>query len=233
VRFVYGALTLCGGTFQNPSATQQLCNSVERLAPLPPGPTTPYRQRRQAWHRHGLGSSRFARRYSGSRVLLSFPQGTEMFQFPWFPLPALCVQAGVPPFFAAVGSPIRTSTDQCSVGSSPWLIAATHVLHRLQAPRHPPLAFVAWRTRCSCSLCNSQGAQGSNSCHPWRRARERATAKARPARPENGTEAPGASPDQPGGSSPTTGGLGWPRIASGQLRRLGRAGPGCSSLERR
>ena len=27
------------------------------------------------------------------------------------------------------------------VGSSPWLIAATHVLHRLQAPRHPPLAL--------------------------------------------------------------------------------------------
>jgi hypothetical protein len=29
--------------------------------------------------------------------LLSVPQGTEMFQFPWFPLPALCVQAGVTP----------------------------------------------------------------------------------------------------------------------------------------
>jgi hypothetical protein len=48
MRFAYGALTLCGGTFQNPSATQQLCNSVERLATLQPGPTTPYRQRRQA-----------------------------------------------------------------------------------------------------------------------------------------------------------------------------------------
>ena len=91
-------------------------------------------------------------------LLLSFPQGTEMFQFPWFPLPALYIQTGVPSFFATAGFPIRTSTDQSSVGSSPWLIAATHVLHRLQAPRHPPLAFVAWRTRCSCSLCNSQGA---------------------------------------------------------------------------
>src|SRR6476619_5999946 len=29
--------------------------------------------------------------------LLSFPQGTEMFQFPWFPPPALCVQTGVTP----------------------------------------------------------------------------------------------------------------------------------------
>jgi hypothetical protein len=29
--------------------------------------------------------------------LLSVPQGTEMFQFPWFPLPVLCVQTGVTP----------------------------------------------------------------------------------------------------------------------------------------
>jgi hypothetical protein len=29
--------------------------------------------------------------------LFSFPRGTEMFQFPRFPLPALCVQAGVTP----------------------------------------------------------------------------------------------------------------------------------------
>ena len=39
------------------------------------------------------------------------------------------------------GFPIRTSTDQRSVDNSPWLIAVTHVLHRSQAPRHPPLAL--------------------------------------------------------------------------------------------
>ena len=158
VRFVYGALTLCGGTFQNPSATQQLCNSVEGLASLLLGPTTPYRQRRQALTPAQFGLFPFRSPLLRESLLLSFPRGTEMFQFPRFPLPALCVQAGVPSFFATVGFPIRTSTDQRSVGSSPWLIAATRVLHRLQAPRHPPLALVAWRTRCSCSLCNSQGA---------------------------------------------------------------------------
>src|SRR6516164_2039320 len=42
---------------------------------------------------------------------------------------------------AAVSFLIRISTDRSLVGSSPWLIAATHVLHRLQAPRHPPLAL--------------------------------------------------------------------------------------------
>ena len=40
-----------------------------------------------------------------------------------------------------MGFPIRTSTDQGSIGSSPWLIAAIHVLHRCHVPRHPPLAL--------------------------------------------------------------------------------------------
>ena len=45
------------------------------------------------------------------------------------------------------------------VGSSPWLFAATHVLHRCQTPRHPPLALCSLEEqRCSCSLCSSQGA---------------------------------------------------------------------------
>src|ERR1700691_6287147 len=39
------------------------------------------------------------------------------------------------------GFPIRTSTDRSLVGSSPWLFAASHVLLRLQTPRHPPLAL--------------------------------------------------------------------------------------------
>src|SRR5947207_15785833 len=44
------------------------------------------------------------------------------------------------------GFPIRRSTDQSLVDSSPWLIAATHVLHRHLAPRHPPLALHSLRT---------------------------------------------------------------------------------------
>jgi hypothetical protein len=39
------------------------------------------------------------------------------------------------------GSPIRTPSDQRSVGSSPRHIAASHVLHRLLVPRHPPCAL--------------------------------------------------------------------------------------------
>ena len=37
---------------------------------------------------------------------------------------------------------IRRSPDQRSVSTSPRLIAAAHVLHRLLAPRHPPCALI-------------------------------------------------------------------------------------------
>src|SRR5256885_11069855 len=40
-----------------------------------------------------------------------------------------------------VGFPIRKSRDQGLVSTSPGLIAAAHVLHRLLAPRHPPCAL--------------------------------------------------------------------------------------------
>jgi hypothetical protein len=39
------------------------------------------------------------------------------------------------------GFPIRTSSDPRSVDSSPRHIAASHVLHRLPVPRHPPCAL--------------------------------------------------------------------------------------------
>src|ERR1700754_923054 len=39
------------------------------------------------------------------------------------------------------GYPIRTPWDHSSVDSSPRPIAASHVLHRLPMPRHPPYAL--------------------------------------------------------------------------------------------
>lgn len=48
-----------------------------------------------------------------------------------------------------LGFPIRTSPDHCSVGNSPELFAATHVLHRLSAPRHPPHALSSLLTSIS------------------------------------------------------------------------------------
>ncbi len=50
------------------------------------------------------------------------------------------------------GFPIRRSTDQSLVDSSPWLFAATHVLHRHLAPRHPPLALCSLKIAHSSAL---------------------------------------------------------------------------------
>src|SRR3954454_21328243 len=58
-------------------------------------PRPRYRIADRLCHDNGLGSSQFARRYYGSCMLLSFPRGNEMFQFPRFPPTALCVQAEV------------------------------------------------------------------------------------------------------------------------------------------
>jgi hypothetical protein len=70
-----------------------------------------------------------------------------------------------------LGSPIRTPWDHSSVDNSPRPIAASHVLHRLLVPRHPPCALSNLTTnhtttpkgghrrsqkRCSHPLCNSQ-----------------------------------------------------------------------------
>jgi hypothetical protein len=40
-----------------------------------------------------------------------------------------------------MGCPIRTSPDHSLFSDSPKLIAASHVLHRLSTPRHPPIAL--------------------------------------------------------------------------------------------
>jgi hypothetical protein len=55
-----------------------------------------------------------------------------------------------------LGFPIRTPSDHSSVDSSPRLIAASYVLHRLLVPRHPPYALHYLQQRCSRPLCNSQ-----------------------------------------------------------------------------
>ena len=47
--------------------------------------------------------------------------------------------------FSVTGCPIRKSRDILLVCSSPWLIAAYHVLHRLIDPRHPPYALICFK----------------------------------------------------------------------------------------
>ena len=111
------------------------------------------------YHWHGLGSSRFARRYSGSRCCFLFLGVLRCFNSPGSLHWAYFIQPRVTGHLPLPGFPIRRSTDRSLVDGSPWLIAVTHVLHRHLAPRHPPLALCSLESsRCSCSLCSSQGA---------------------------------------------------------------------------
>ena len=65
-----------------------------------------------------------------------------------------------------LGFPIRTPSDHSSVDSSPRPIAASHVLHRLLMPRHPPCALKHLiTTRCSHPLCNTQHTTTSPTHH--------------------------------------------------------------------
>lgn len=64
-----------------------------------------------------------------------------MFHFPAYtPTQAMNSPAGNTTQLV-LGFPIRTSSDQRLVGNSPRHNAASHVLHRLSMPRHPPYAL--------------------------------------------------------------------------------------------
>ena len=110
-----------------------LCNSSRLPQPRPEG-------------RFGL--FRFRSPLLTESRLISFPAGTEMFQFPALASPGLCVHPGMTPTACAVttGCPIRKSPDQSLFDGSPGLIAAYHVLHRLSTPRHPPCTLSSLTT---------------------------------------------------------------------------------------
>ena len=84
-------------------------------------PTTPAAYRSK--HHSSLQVWAHPRSLATTRGILSFPRGTEMFQFPRCPPPGLCVQPGVTAYHrrrvSSFGNP-RISL----FGGSPWLIAA-------------------------------------------------------------------------------------------------------------
>ncbi len=98
--------------------------------------------------------------------LISFPPGTEMFQFPGLAPDGLCIHPPVTPAGCPVtpGFPIRRSPDHSSFDSSPRLIAAYHVLHRLSTPRHPPCALKSLTTLMR--GCHPRTEQPSTRDHP-------------------------------------------------------------------
>ena len=84
--------------------------------------------------RISLGSSLFARHYSGNHYYFLFLSLLRCFSSGgWLSFEYYT--------FSIVGLPIRKSGNIMLVCSSPRLIAAYHVLHRLSDPRHPPCAL--------------------------------------------------------------------------------------------
>jgi hypothetical protein len=102
------------------------------LVPHAIGPATPNWQRHQAIAPARFRLFPFRSPLLRESHLLSFPQGTEMFQFPRFPLPALYIQAGVTPH------------DGCWVAPFGYLRIDTWSA----APRsfsQPPTSFIGFR----------------------------------------------------------------------------------------
>jgi hypothetical protein len=124
--FAYGPITLYQRAFQLVSAT--LAGPMSR-ALQPQGDESPW-----------FGLFRVRSPLLAESLLISFPPGTEMFHFPGLASPCLCIEHGMDDRVVS-GFPIRTPPDQRLLSTSPKLFAASHVLHRLCAPRHPPSAL--------------------------------------------------------------------------------------------
>ena len=123
--------------FPYPSAKTYLCNSPLNLhiQPTKPCNTECTTHASLTYIRFRLFP--FRSPLLGESLLISFPQGTEMFQFPrlssiTYEFSDRCYKFTCNRF---ADSGIHGSTP---VGGSPRLFAACYALHRLLAPRHPP-----------------------------------------------------------------------------------------------
>ena len=118
-------------TGQSPSMARR-SRRFTRLSSSLRGPTTP-----EALACLRFRLFRFRSPLLSESRLISFPVGTEMCHFPTFAVLPPMDSGAANPGCPGLGCPIRRSPDKL-VCSTPGLIAAYHVLHRLSAPRHPP-----------------------------------------------------------------------------------------------
>ena len=127
----YGAVTLCGRSFQ---IVRLICWLITRRPYGQTGPTTP------PCKHDGLGYVRVRSPLLAESLLISVPVGTEMVHFPTLPSRTYGFSPGYPGMTPG-GFPHSEISGSKLVCSSPKLIAAYHVLHRLLAPRHSPHAL--------------------------------------------------------------------------------------------
>ena len=140
MNFTYRAITFFGGPFQALRLSIQFLTSRRIRNSVRSNPATPDIQRLRAWHISGLGYFHFARRYFENHCCFLFLRVLRWFSSPRSP-PAPMNSVRDVPALPGTGFPIQRSPDQSLFSSSPKLIAACRVFHRLLAPRHPPLAL--------------------------------------------------------------------------------------------
>jgi hypothetical protein len=121
------AITLCGPAFQQVHLASGLVTLLTRSC----NPAVQARRFRLFRFRSPLLSE---------SLLIYFPPGTEMVHFPGLARTRLYIQRAVYRFYR-YGFPHSEIPGSKPACGSPRLIAASHVLHRLLAPRHPPYAL--------------------------------------------------------------------------------------------
>jgi hypothetical protein len=129
--FVYGTLTHYGSPFQSLRLPAIFLTSRTGCSPFTTRPTTPAQQHLHALTLHWFRLTPLRSPLLRGSQLLSLPPGTEMFQFPEFPLTVLCVQTGV------------TRHDPCRVPP----FGHPRINARLAAPRgisQPPTSFIGF-----------------------------------------------------------------------------------------
>jgi hypothetical protein len=139
--FVYWAITIFGLSFQRSLTRARIFNfptwpHLSRVSSLYPNCTTHADFTVQI----GLGSSPFARRYSGNRGCFLFLGVLRWFSSPRSPLLPILFSRKLPDI-TRTGFPHSEILGSKVVCTSPRLIAAYYVLHRLLVPRHPPYAL--------------------------------------------------------------------------------------------
>ena len=93
--FVYGAITLYGGSFQRPSTRLAVCNFPARPQSSPATSHNPGGATLAGLTRPRFGLIRVRSPLLTESLLLFFPGGTEMVHFPPFASSELCVHSGM------------------------------------------------------------------------------------------------------------------------------------------
>ena len=141
---------------------------MTRLSDSPPqrqlelkGPTTPTAQRLPAITRDRFSLIRFRSPLLTESLLFSLPVGTEMFHFPTFPLPSLCVQLGVTGLASSRVSPFGNPRITVWLSTTRGLsqIPTSFFGSWCQGIHRVPLK--TWPQRCSRPLCSSQHTTGT------------------------------------------------------------------------